>query len=188
MVGQGFSLDGAGDFVRVVDAPALNPTGSFTIEAWIFPTRDDGPIAQKWGDQGDWSCRRSYGLNILGEGVLLFAISDDAHQQDEPFHAHHSNPDAAPLDAWTHVAFVYDQATGTRRMFANGVMVGERTDLPITLTNASADLAFGAHIRSSTNLGSFYRGVIDEVQLFDRAVSADEVEAAYAAGAAGTCR
>src|SRR5205085_5642296 len=59
--GQGFSLDGTDDFVQVPHSTSLNPTGSFTLEAWIFPTNDvDGHIMSKWGDTAPWTNQRAY--------------------------------------------------------------------------------------------------------------------------------
>src|ERR1043166_717525 len=37
-VHQAFSFDGSTGYVRVADAPALDPTAAITITAWINPT------------------------------------------------------------------------------------------------------------------------------------------------------
>jgi concanavalin A-like lectin/glucanase superfamily protein len=58
-VGQAFSFDGTSQYVRVPTSTSLNQTGSFTIDAWIYPTADaraglyrrdkqfDGPVRSK---------------------------------------------------------------------------------------------------------------------------------------------
>jgi len=80
MVGQAFSFDGSDDFVRVPHSPSLNPSGSFSIDAWIFPTQDEeGGVVVKWGDTGEWSNERAYTFHTLPGLALRFAISDDAH-------------------------------------------------------------------------------------------------------------
>ena len=38
--GQGFSLDGDGDYVSVPDSPALYSDGSFSLDAWVKTTTD----------------------------------------------------------------------------------------------------------------------------------------------------
>ena len=37
MVGQGFSLDGADDYVEIPDSASLKITGAITIDAWVEP-------------------------------------------------------------------------------------------------------------------------------------------------------
>ena len=55
-----------------------------------------------------------------------------------------------PLNTWTHVAGVYDQSTGTRRIYVNGVNVASRTDAPITVLNTSANVGIGAVLQGNT--------------------------------------
>jgi hypothetical protein len=174
----------------VPSSASLNPTGSFTADAWIFPTSDNNlsPIVKKWGDQGDYDDQREYVLELAPGGILGFSISDDAHQDDSSFHSFISPLGSVTLNAWNHVAGVYDQSTGTRRIFVNGVQVAERTDPPITITNGVADFTIGAHQRSSTNTEFFFAGMIDEVEFFNRALSQEELAAIYNAGSAGKCK
>jgi hypothetical protein len=190
MVGPGFSLDGTNDYVRVPSSASLNPTGSFTLDAWIFPTFDTplGSIVKKWGDQGDYNDQREYIIEYASPGILGFSISDDAHQNDSAFHGFITPAGVVSLNAWSHVAAVYDQSTGTRRIFVNGVQVAERTDAPITITNGGADFTIGAHQRSSTNAEFFFPGIIDEVEFFNRALSQEEIAAIFNAGSAGKCK
>ena len=189
IVAQGFSFDGTDDYVRVPNASSLNPTGSFTVDAWIFPTSEAvSLIVSKWGDQGDYDDQREYILQYATGGILGFSISDNAHQDDGAFHSFVSSGGSVTSNAWNHVAGVYDQTTGTRRIFVNGVQVAERTDPPITITNGTADFTIGAHQRSSTNTESFFAGMIDEVEFFNRALSQEELFAIYTAGSAGKCK
>lgn len=118
---------------------------------------------------------------------MNFAISDDAHQGDGGFHTFATPANAITLNAWNHVAAVYDQTTGTRLIYINGVQVASRTDAPITITNSTADLGIGAWQTSSTDATAFFPGSIDEVDLFNRALSQTEIQAIYNAGSAGKC-
>jgi hypothetical protein len=187
-VDQAFSLDGTNDYVRVPTSADLNPTGSFTLDAWIFPVADQGGMfIQKWGDTGDYSNQRAYNLAFLQGGRLNFAISDDVHQNDVTFHVFETPANSVTLNAWNHVAAVYDQSTGTRRIFINGVQLAERTDAPITLTNSAADFAIGAHQASSSLADGFFAGLIDEAEIYNRALSAAEIAGLFNAGSAGKC-
>ena len=53
--------------------------------------------------------------------------------------------------------------------------------IPSTMVNATSDLAIG----SMQGFGRYFNGVLDEVKLFNRLLSAEEVKAEYDAGVAG---
>src|SRR5689334_8293242 len=87
-VGQAFNFDGSSQYVRVPNSPSLNPSGSFTVDAWIYPTVDNGgAIFSKWGDAGDYGNQRAYILHLDANNALNFSVSDDAHQFDGGFQA-----------------------------------------------------------------------------------------------------
>ncbi|MBI5777891.1 MAG: Ig-like domain repeat protein [Planctomycetes bacterium] len=176
------SFDGLDDYVRVPNSPLLNPQGSFSVDAWIFPTTDRyGHILTKWGDTGDWSGQRAYALST-SSGRLVFGISDDAHQQDSQFHVFTTQNGILALNSWNHMTAVYDKSTGTRKIYINGTKIDERTDAPVNLTASMADIAIGGHLASSTILRStFFQGRIDEVKIYNYARSAAEIQADYSA-------
>ena len=187
-VGQAFNFNGSSQYVRIPSSPSLNPSGSFTIDVWIYPTADViGSIVAKWGDTGDYNSQRSYYLRTGPGAMVFFGISDDVHQSDSSFHDFKTNPNAITLNTWNHVAAVYDQGSGTRSIFINGVLAVTRTDPPITLTKSVTDVAIGASLRASTTVQDYFPGLIDEVDFFNRALSASDIHAIYAAGPAGKC-
>src|SRR5689334_16931734 len=55
-VGQAFTLNGS-QYVQLPGGASLNPSGSFTIEGWIYPAPSGAGqvIFSKWGDEGDYS-------------------------------------------------------------------------------------------------------------------------------------
>lgn len=82
--------------------------------------------------------------------------------------------------AWQHVVGTYDGTTG--RLWVDGVEVAsgsftapEPANLPVNI---------GAYFGG----GFGWAGAIDEVQIYDRALSVTEVVALYEAGSAGTCK
>jgi len=181
LVGQAFQLDGVGDFVRVAHAPSLNLTGSFSLVAWVFPTAEDRPqhLFCKWRYETGISGDSEYSL-FIGPGMVLnFNIMDDAHQLDLQFDSFKSPANALTRNAWNQVAAIYDQATGTQRIYANGVEVAKRQDPPITLTSSSLDLHIGGVGRTS----GFFKGLIDEATIYHRALADVAVQRLYGASA-----
>jgi Concanavalin A-like lectin/glucanases superfamily len=191
IVGKAFSLNGVTSYVQVPSSPSLNPTGSFSIETWIYPLQDTGGtqwIVGKWGDTGELANQRSYSFNIISGLALRFSISDMAHQADSSFHEFDTDSGAITLQAWNHVAAVYDQSTGIRSIFVNGVQVTSRTDTPITIYDGVAPLTFGGFVRGGGLIEDFMDGLLDEVSCYNRALSAAEIQAIYNAGSAGKCK
>ena len=141
----------------------------------------------KWGGTGDYDSQRSYVFQALTNGSLIFAIADAARQGDGAFQTFLTPAHVLPFNAWTHVAAVYDQSTGTRRIYVNGVNVASRTDAPITVLNSIANAGIGAYLLSSTTPTEFFNGLLDEVSFYSRALSGAEIGAIYNAGSAGKC-
>jgi hypothetical protein len=77
----------------------------------------------------------------------------------------------APLELgrWQHLAYVLDSAGS--RLYVDGALVGEG---PTPATNRTPILGFIASIDGYRNL---FHGALDELRLYDRALTADEVAA-----------
>lgn len=185
-VGQAFSLDGTNDHVRVPhdEDAEFNFENSFTIDAWInldtLPA-EFAPIVSKWNDIG--VNQRSYFLavqNINGQAFLRFDVSRNGlFGGTNSASAVSATPIA--LDTWYHVAAVYDAATRTLRLYINGQLVA--TDvLEGTLGQDAFEndepLLIGAGDLGG-NIRDFFDGLIDEVELFDRALTQAEIQSIY---------
>ena len=141
----------------------------------------------KWGDRYDLSDQRSYHLSLDQGRVVYFAISDVDHQRDASFHQFKSGPNAVTLQAWNHLAAVYDQTNGIRRIYVNGVEITNRTDSPITVFNGAAPLSLGAGRPGSTDIVNPFDGLLDEVSFYSRALSAFGSKASITPASAGKC-
>src|SRR5262249_32290251 len=84
-------------------------------------------------------------------------------------------------------AGVYDQSTGARRIYVNGVKLAERVDPPITVFNGSANIGIGVDLNSSTTASYSFHGLIDELALYSNALSDAGLQSIYNAGGAGKC-
>ena len=85
-VGQAFHFNGVNQYVKLANSASLNPSGSFSIEAWInYKGTNTGynTMLGKWDDSGD--SQHSYVFEALGNGALKFAIADAARQGDAAF-------------------------------------------------------------------------------------------------------
>ena len=188
-VGQAFSLDGYSGCVVAPASPVLNPPASFSLEAWVYPwAKGVGRIVMgKWSNLGDYSEQRSYNMYLNPSNAVGFSISDAAHQEDVSFHTFEATAQPLPLAAWSHLVNVYDQSTGTRRIYINGVLAASRTDAPITVLNANTKFCIGARLATSTEPVDFFAGRIDEASVYTRALTSTEVLGLFQAGVQGKC-
>ncbi|MEV0386803.1 LamG domain-containing protein [Nonomuraea sp. NPDC050643] len=154
--GRALRFDGAADLSRalaVPDAAALRPTSAMTLTAWIRPDVDLAgcQVVAKMMDATTFS----YGL-VNGPGGVRIGGQ---------LHGDHT---ASPAEEWWYLALVYD---GTSvRLTGNG---WEGFTVPATgdLDGGPGPLVIGGQ----GDLSSCFTGVIDEVRLYDRALSNQEI-------------
>jgi cysteine-rich repeat protein len=175
-VGQAFSLDGVNDYVSFVNRPVADIIGDrFTIEYWANP----GATA----DRPTWG--------FLGSGV--FNTNNPIASYDSwltfgngtgGFQLLTALPNAV-AQTWTHYAVVDD---GTRyRVYVNGV---EKYNDVISVNPASAGSRTFAIGQSGFNSGfeQYFMGAIDEFTIYNRGLTASEIQSIYAADGAGKCK
>jgi len=189
-VGQGWYCDGnPGSYIEIANRPSLNLVNEFSLELWYQDTRPTpdafGLIAKRGGPTDPCN----YGINILSTGVGPYyndpnfaGAGDDAGD----FEASRYLP-VPGKNAFHHLAATFRQLAGgfvELNTYIDGVPVRNRT-LPGNLSDTlnSAPVTIGA----STPTGEFFQGILDEVTLYGRALSAAEVQAIFDAGAAGKC-
>jgi hypothetical protein len=78
---------------------------------------------------------------------------------------------ALPLNTWTHVATTYDGST--QRLFVGGTQVASRTQTGAIATSNSPLRIGGNGVWSE-----WFAGLLDEVRVYNRALSASEISAA----------
>jgi len=85
--------------------------------------------------------------------------------------------------AWTHIAVVYDDKQP--KLYLNGFLV--KAGLVSRRSFVYPSTWLGGRASETSNYGH-YRGLLDEISIYNRALSAKEISSIYAAGTAGKCR
>jgi glucose/arabinose dehydrogenase len=160
------SFDGDDDYVRVLDTPALKLTGDVTIAAWIKPTR----LGAK---QSLVSKRYEFELGPT-EATSPYALGW-SHKTSSGAAAGGRLVPSTELNAWQHVVLVRNAATKQMRGYKDG-MPGLTTSYVTGPGTNTYNLNIG---RNPAGLQHF-AGLIDEVQIYDRALTDAEVSALYA--------
>jgi hypothetical protein len=180
--GTAFDFNGVDQFVDISSGPDLNPEGSFSISVWIYPRQDrEQTIISKWGVLPQEFNNRSYILHTLPELGLRFCISDLKNQWNPYFQYFDTKFEVLKLNAWNHVVAVYDQPSGTRRIYVNGMISAERVDPPIKILKSEVPVSIGGAIYTSSpkEMREPFDGMIDEVNLYSRTLSSGEILAIY---------
>jgi cysteine-rich repeat protein len=94
----------------------------------------------------------------------------------------HSNGTVLP-GVWYHIVAIRDAASFS--LYIDGAL-HETKPLPNYVDDDGAPFLIGGYLESSG--GSFMYGLIDEVKVYRRALTPDQIAAQYAAGPAGGCR
>ena len=186
-VGQAFSFDGTTGFVQVPSNAALQPPNALTLDAWVYPTSfgaNATSIISKYESGGG----QSWVLWVLNTGQVLLGVIGSA---DGSIYRDVETDAALSLGTWQHVAATFDSATEAMVIYVNGVQV-PTTVVPGSGTVTSIYQSNIPVLIGAIGLGSgeeyFWAGLIDEVNVFNRALSASEIQAIYNAGSAGKCK
>ena len=158
--GGALSFDGVNDWVTVNDSAALDLTTGMTLEAWVRP-----------------ASLTTVRMVVLKErtGGLAYALASSDTSAAVGYIRTTSDqtvtaPSPLVLTTWTHVAVTYDGST--LRLFVNGAQVSSRA-VSGAVTTSSGVLRIGG----SSLGGVYFSGLVDEVRIYNRALTPGEIQA-----------
>jgi len=166
--GGALSFDGQNDQVLIPAHAALDLTDDFTVTAWIRPE-----VLGEWQtiyQNGATPNPNSWGLYLADTDAMAFvAIGHEALQGP-----------TVTTTAWHHVAWVKDGASPVNLlMFVDGQASA--------VNRVPALAASGAKVIGANDWnGDDFEGAIDNVRLYNTALSVAELHADMGAGVAGT--
>jgi uncharacterized repeat protein (TIGR01451 family) len=182
IVAGALSFDGINDFVNIPSA-IIDVRQPYTLDAWIFLRTDRG------GVMGNVQVILNKDARLVGGSVDLGFFITNRHGITRRLGVHHVGATVEgvfssgqiPLNQWTHIAVTYD-GIGTNQFYING---------QLDTTASQGDGTNGAtawEIGGGDPAGEFFDGLIDEVEIFNRALSTSEIQTIYNAGSAGKCK
>ena len=174
--GMAVSLDGDDDHVEL---PAIDVAGSaLTISAWVnsrsFPSNNDQRYVSKAADMQEQSHYWMLGQASAGnQNRLRFRVRAGGTTTTLV-----AGSEELPLNIWYHAAATYDGAT--MRLYLDGVLVGSMAKSGVMAASSLVPVFIGANPDGS----NFMRGIIGDVRIYSRALSASEVASLSGGGAA----
>jgi hypothetical protein len=160
--GKALSFNG-NSWVTVADNALLHLTTGMTLEAWVDPA----------ATSTDWTAA------VIKErtGGLAYALyATDGAAKPPAGYIDKTGTDynatagsLLPLNTWTHLAVTYDGTT--IRLYVNGTQVATKA-VSGSIISSTAPLRIGG----DSVWGEYFTGLIDEVRVYNRALSAAEVQ------------
>ena len=159
--GGALSFNGINNLVLIPNSASLNVSAAMTLQAWVFPSATQSgwrTILQREVD--------AYSLNASNDAGPLFPAGGGIFGGSGTWI---SGTSASPVNAWTHVALTYDGAT--LKLYVNGVQAASQARTGAVQTNTNP-LRIGGNIP----YGEFFQGLIDEVRVYNRALTQAEIQ------------
>jgi len=159
--GTALSFAGTSGWVTVPDSASLDLTTGMTLEAWVNPVQVSG----------GWRTV-IFKQSTNGIAYSLFGANGSARPAGQVFIGGEQNAAgtaALPLNTWSHLATTYDGAT--LRLYLNGTPVGSKAQ-----TGSVAVTGGVLRIGGNSIWGEYFRGLIDEVRIYNRALGTAEIQ------------
>jgi hypothetical protein len=192
-VAGALGFDGTNDYVSTpTHSELLFGRGSLTIDAWIKTSNANGtqPIVDKRVQNSNGKAQ-GYTL-FLQNGRLAFQLANGTRTPGGFFNYFSTNHVVAD-GRWHHVAAtVRRPSSAALVLYVDGVPVKSvaGTSVLAGSLNEKGPLWIGRRrpVPSASYANAHFKGMIDEVEIFSRALSASEVQSLYSAGPSGKCK
>jgi hypothetical protein len=157
--GHALAFTGTG-MVSIASSIGLELNGPLTIEAWVRPDANTGQLTVVAKEHAGEMAYALYANRVRGPtGLIRVSCAEIAAVGPAPL----------TIGQWTHLAMTYDGAFV--RLYNNGAEI-RRVAISGPLDVSGGTLRIGG----STLLGQYFKGLIDEVRIYNRALSAAEIQ------------
>jgi chitodextrinase len=165
--GNALSFNGTSARVIIADAASLHLSSAMTLEAWVRPST----TSSGWRDiiyrgNDDYYLAT---FNAVPVGGLTLTSSTNSNT---------FGSSALPANTWTHVAQTFDGSTVT--LYVNGVQVAATA-----ITGSIQDATNPLEIGSDHIYGQYFQGLIDDVRVYNVALTASQIQADMATPVSG---
>ncbi len=161
-LGGALDFDGVDDFVEVPHNSLLSLTKEITIAAWTnmrLTASGEMAIVSK----GGWGANDlPYEVTETPGDVIFWQFYNDAGRDS-------CSPDSPPVGEWHHITATYDGKVF--KCYIDGT-VAEEWAYAGTMPKNTASVTIGRRSRG----GTFFNGMIDDVAIYDRALSEEEIQ------------
>lgn len=177
VTGQAFYFDEPGSGVKIPDAPDLNPTAGFSLVAWGRLDEDSiNPLLNRFEahnlvfkDGGGFGARQIL-LNYFGPTVGVAGHAWMAEPASEYLYTTWSGLE---LKRWYHFALTYDLRELKLYIDGTARMTDRKFHGPVWVTSSPWRIGHDPYFRDD------WHGAVDEVMLFSRCITPEEVRSLH---------
>src|SRR5262249_32943187 len=158
--GNALVFNGTNSMVTIPDTASLHLTSGMTLEAWVNPSN----VSSAWRD-------------VIYKGNDNFYMEGTSNNNSFPAGgatwsgAHWTiyGTAALPANSWSYVAVTYDG--GSLRLYLNGTQVASKAQTGNLITSTNP-----LQIGGDSQYGQFFQGTIDEVRVYNVALTATQIQ------------
>jgi len=174
-IGQAIRFDGVNDYVNLTHQsglPIYSTTTPYSVSVWVKPETGGDAVKEIYEDAGPLHFFR---IRLINQ-ELRVQVYDGVDNTDKA-----TSDNTVVYNQWNHV--VYTDNVGTAKMYVNGVQ--DSASFNYTAPTSSMSL-------TASRLGTFFvsldyfKGAMDDLRLYNRVLSAAEVQQLYALGGGAT--
>jgi hypothetical protein len=162
--GKALSFNGTSSMVTIADTNVLDLTAGMTLEAWVRPSTINDYETVILKERSGGLAYSLYGGSD-GNGTPAGYITRTGTSTNIGAHG----PTSLALNTWSHLATTYDGAT--IRLYVNGALVSSQAAAG-SIMSTSNPLRIGGN----AVWGEYFAGLIDEVRVYNRALSQSEIQ------------
>jgi Concanavalin A-like lectin/glucanases superfamily len=179
MQNNAVTFDGTNSYMQISNSPSTDLRNSFTISTWIkpdyYPNNLTGIVWHGNADRDKDPYVLYFKNNSSGSTNLSLRKDVDLGST--------YNEIIAPSDIWfakiwTHIVGTYDHTTSIMKMYINGELVFQSQPFSTNIINYPTASFWTVIGGFDTNSGKF-KGAIDDVYIFNRAISSAEVKTLF---------
>lgn len=177
-------FDGYSNWIERAPGKFVTPTNALSISAWVAPRafeHGDGNKLSATVNQQNLPEKTGFALGMFRHGRWSFQVGTGKHMIEV-----WDENNVIPRRQWSYLVGTYDAATATATLYLNGAIISQKSlfqNLPIK--PAVQPLVIGKHNqaekenpRSNIQLNMF-NGFMDDLKIFNRALTQAEVAASY---------
>lgn len=166
--GRGQALVYSSTLYGRMDGPVVDPRQGFTVSAWVKPADANYYSIVEQEGAHESTFRLSMSPEHWGIGLSTTDIRPDLSFRWA------GSPAAPRIGVWTHLAGVYNPATGKEVLYVDGVQAAETVIAAGTVWRGDGPFTVGAIFEEGA-LRNGFNGSIDQLQVWDRALPTAEV-------------
>lgn len=177
IVGGCYLFDGLDDYIEVPYDTSLvnNETNEMTVSFWVKPNYYPVGVYTELLRKSN-----SFVFTRVSTGDYDIAFFNTTNKPQKPSVLNNIPSSVIPIGSWTKITLVTNGSLVA--LYQNGTKIYSKVNTPFTLGETTVNLAIGSYEGGGMR---FFNGSIDEVKIFNRELSADQIYQDYLDDVAG---